>query len=166
MRLSDESISVRIAIPADIDGILDIQRRSPGRSSTPAFKDYTVRAIKDATSLFVVAEAAGEPLGWAMTKAFADADVEAPSGHYLMGITVAPEFRRQGVATQLVRARLDWIRARDDRAYYFTNERNLASIALHARLGFREIARARQFRRVTFDGGTGILFSLDLQTAR
>lgn len=160
--VGDESVSVRVATPADLDGVLAVQRRSPGRSSSMEFRDHTSRAIEDASRLFVVAVSAGETVGWAATKHFAEADGQAPPGHYLMGITVAPESRRRGVARRLVEARLDWIRQRAERAYYFTNVRNIASIALHASSGFREIARARHFRDVPFDGGTGILFSLDL----
>ena len=157
-----ESVSARITTPADVDGVLDVQRRSPGRSSSPEFREYTARTIEDASVLLLVAVTATETVGWAMTKHFAEADPDAPAGHYLMGITVAPHHRRKGVATKLVQARLDWIRRRDDHAYYFTNARNTASIALHKGFGFREIARAPQFRGIPFDRGTGILFSLEL----
>lgn len=152
--VGDESVSVCVATPADLDGVLAVQRRSPGRSFSGEFRDDATRAIKDPSRLFVVAVGAGGMVGWAATKHFAEADGQAPSGHYLMGITVAPESRRRGVARRLVEARLDWIRERAGYAYYFTNVRNIASIALHDSLGFREIARARSLdlnRRTSTD---------------
>lgn len=164
MALSDERVSVRAAVPADVEAVRDVQRRSPGRSATPAFRDHIARAIENASSAVFIAETNAEAVGWAMTTEFANADASAPAGHYLMGITVAPEFRRRGVATRLVEARLDWIRALDDRAYYFTNVRNMPSIALHERFGFREAARGPEFHGVAFDGGSGVLFSLGLPT--
>lgn len=42
-------------------------------------------------------------------------------------------------------------------AYYVVNATNLASIALHRRCGFLEIARAASFHTVGFNGGVGLL---------
>lgn len=157
-----ESVSVRAAGLADVDGVLEVQRRSPGRSGTAAFREQVARAVVDPSLLFLVATSQSETVGWAMTKHFPEPAAEAPAGHYLMGVTVTPPFRHQGVATMLVRARLDWIRQRDSSAYYFTNLRNAASIALHGRFGFREVARGAEFRGVSFDGGIGVLFARDV----
>ena len=48
-----------------------------------------------------------------------------------MGVTVAPQFRRKGIGLELVHVRLDWISQPDSHAYYFTNARNIASVAMH-----------------------------------
>jgi aminoglycoside 6'-N-acetyltransferase I len=154
-------VAIRIATPADLDAVLDVQRRAD-RSRSDAFRDHTAEAIEDPSLLFIIATVDGEPVGWAMTSHFAAEDGDAPAGHYLMGITVVPEVRRRGIATRLVRTRLDWIHRRADAAYFFTNARNAASIELHRRLGFRELVRGARFRGVPFDGGVGILFGLDL----
>ena len=158
----EEKVSIRVATPGDLEGVLAVQRRSPGRASGPDFREHTARAIHDPARLFVVAVTADATVGWATTKHFDEADGLAPAGHYLMGITVTPEFRRHGVATKLVRARLEWIHRRDDQAYYFTSSLNEASVALHAGSGFCELSRAPRYRGVTFASGMGILFSLDL----
>lgn len=63
-----------------------------------------------------------------------------------------------GVGTALTRARLAWIRRHDDEAWYFANARNLASIEMHRRLGFREVTRDFSFPSVTFDGDVGVLY--------
>ena len=83
-----------------------------------------------------------------------------PAGWYLTGVVVAPEHRRRGIALELTRARVDLIHERAESAYYFANERNRASIALHERLGFREVRRGIWAPGVTFDDGVGVLFGL------
>ena len=52
---------------------------------------------------------------------------------------------------------------RADQAYYFANSANRATIDLHARFDFREVARDFTFPRATFNmGGVGVLFRVDL----
>ena len=83
----------------------------------------------------------------------------APAGHYLAGITVLPDFRRRGLAQELTEARLQWIWQQAGDAWYVVNARNQASLALHRKWGFREVARGPGFHTVTFDGGEGVLLS-------
>ncbi|MFD4724829.1 GNAT family N-acetyltransferase [Streptomyces seoulensis] len=65
---------------------------------------------------------------------------EAPSGAYLGGIVVDPTRRRANVGTALTVARMRRVfGGPDEQLFYVANTRNRASIALHARLGFREI---------------------------
>jgi ribosomal protein S18 acetylase RimI-like enzyme len=89
----------------------------------------------------------------------------APAGFYLTGVVVAPAFRRRGLGHELTRARLDWIRGRSPRAYYFANERNRVTIELHRELGFVELTRDFSHPQVRFEGGAGILFVCDLSPA-
>jgi RimJ/RimL family protein N-acetyltransferase len=49
------------------------------------------------------------------------------------------------------------------RAYYVANSVNLASIALHARLGFVELSRDFWYPDVSFTGGEGVLFGITLR---
>ncbi|MGW5332363.1 GNAT family N-acetyltransferase [Streptomyces bauhiniae] len=94
------------------------------------------------------------------------ADREAPSGAYLGGVVVDPDHRRASVGTALTVARMRWVLGGpDEQLFYFTNARNRASIALHERLGFREITRDFRYPGVRFDGGVGILFRADALTA-
>jgi RimJ/RimL family protein N-acetyltransferase len=85
-----------------------------------------------------------------------------PAGYYLSGVVVDPEHRGHGIGGQLTRARIDfgWS-AGAPALYYFANARNAASIALHAKFGFREIERPFRFPGVAFEGGAGVLFRLD-----
>jgi ribosomal protein S18 acetylase RimI-like enzyme len=78
-------------------------------------------------------------------------------------VVVGPAHRRRGLGRQLTRVRLDWIRERSTQAYYFANERNQVSIALHRALGFVELTRDFHHPQVQFEGGSGILFACDLR---
>ncbi|SDC17655.1 aminoglycoside 6'-N-acetyltransferase I [Sanguibacter gelidistatuariae] len=124
--------------------------------------DQVARAISDDHRAVVVAVVGPRIVGWGKTHLFADADGVAPAGHYLAGITVDPEFRRLGAGAALTQARISWVGERSASVYYFTNRRNTASIALHQRWGFREIARGPSFHAVPFDGGAGLLMQADL----
>jgi ribosomal protein S18 acetylase RimI-like enzyme len=89
----------------------------------------------------------------------------APAGFYLTGVIVDPAFRRRGIGLALTGARLDWIKSRSPRAYYFANEHNRVTIDLHLQLGFVELTRDFSHPQVRFENGAGILFGCDLARA-
>jgi GNAT superfamily N-acetyltransferase len=157
----DMASAVRVARHDDLDGIREVQRRG-GRSTSETFTQVISEAIDHSERLVVVAEADGELVGWAATKYWPAHDGAAPPGHYLMGITVAPEHRRLGVGQALIGARIQWIRHRADNVTFFVNATNTASLAAHRRWSFQEISRGNEFRGVQFDGGVGLLFHAQL----
>lgn len=105
----------------------------------------------------VVAVAEGSVIGWAKTHLWDHSNGAAPSGHYLGGVTVLPRWRRQGIAVALTEVRLEWISERAENAWYVVNARNEASIQLHRRWNFAEVARGLKFHTTTFEGGVGVL---------
>ncbi len=83
-----------------------------------------------------------------------------PPGWYLMGLCVAPAHRRQGLGRQITDARLSALQTTTQQVYYFVNSLNQASIALHQKLGFKEIATDIWFPGVSFSaGGQGVLYA-------
>ena len=60
-------------------------------------------------------------------------------GWYLTGITVHPHWRRIGVATLLVKSRLNWLKDKTNEVFYWSNKNNKASEALHKKFGFKKI---------------------------
>ncbi|MCP3973141.1 MAG: GNAT family N-acetyltransferase [bacterium] len=86
----------------------------------------------------------------------------APDGFYLLGVVVDPEFQRRGIAHVLTERRLDWLRERTDRVFYFANASNRATIDLHRTFGFRQLNHITSIAGVTFDGGKGILYEAGL----
>lgn len=155
--MTADGVSVRVAEPRDSDRMRDVSTAARGVEGADQSG-----AIAGADALVLVAERDGAVVGWAKTHHFESASGPAPAGHYLGGVNVHPEFQRLGIGSALTSARLDWIRERASETWFFTNVRNSASIALHARLGFVEVARAREFQGVSFEGGAGILFRLAL----
>jgi len=115
-------------------------------------------------SLLLAAEIDGMAVGVGKCRYFArDADAPpdtGPEGWYLAGVVIDERYRRRGIGRRLTTARLEWIAARADAAYYFTNARNAASIALHREFGFEEITRRFTLPHATFEGGEGILFGV------
>ena len=59
---------------------------------------------------------------------------------------VDPAWRGRGIATALTWARLRWIFARADEAFYVAGADNIASLHLHAALGFQEMKRLESDR--------------------
>ncbi|WP_082177579.1 GNAT family N-acetyltransferase [Arthrobacter sp. RIT-PI-e] len=146
---------IRQAMPDDVDGVGDISRAS-GRD---VWDLDTLRTTSE--RLVVVADLEGQLVGAAKTHFHAHPDNDAPSGHYLGGVMVLPSCRRQGIASALTRARLEWIWSRTDRAYYFANEHNTPSMRLHEAFGFRVFGTFSTIHGVTADGGQSnlILFA-------
>lgn len=159
--------AVREATQADVPGILgaDIAAGRTSLAVARRFEAAISTAIADHARLVLVAvtapavKAEGGPgvVGWAKTHYWDYGDGPALPGHYLGGVTVRPDFRRRGIAAELTGARVRWIWSRADRAWYVVNARNQASLTLHGRWGFREVARGPAFHSVTFDGGEGVL---------
>ncbi len=90
----------------------------------------------------------------------------APSGYYLVGLIVAPAWRRHGIGEQLTVDRMRWTADRADAIYYFANLANGATLDLHHSLGFTEVTRDFTFPGDPLQPGTGVLLRADLTTGR
>ncbi|WP_460462733.1 GNAT family N-acetyltransferase [Arthrobacter pigmenti] len=148
------SLIVRAALLNDVESITAVEKIS-GRPVVD--RSVFEEAIGDKNRLVVVAATQDEVIGWAKTHHFGEPGHRAPAGHYLGGVTVVPEFRRTGVGSMLTEARLDWIWSRSSEAWYTVNAKNLVSIQLHQKWGFREVARGPKFHSTVFRG-VGVLF--------
>jgi aminoglycoside 6'-N-acetyltransferase I len=152
---------VRVARLDDLDGIREVQRLG-GRSTSETFTHVISDAIDDPERLVLVAGADGKLVGWAATKYWPDRDGAAPAGHYLTGITVAPQHRRLGIGQALIGTRIEWIRDRAKDVTFFVNATNAGSLAAHQSWPFQEISRGNEFRGIQFVGGLGLLFHAQL----
>jgi ribosomal protein S18 acetylase RimI-like enzyme len=99
--------------------------------------------ITDDRRQMFVAKANGQVVAYGRVAELAadEAGPGAPAGYYLSGVLVEPALRRRGIALELTRARLRWVFARADEVFYVAGADNIASLRLHAALGFQEVRR-------------------------
>jgi|SRR6478736_2242938 GNAT superfamily N-acetyltransferase len=113
-----------------------------GAGEDAAWRQTLTRTVRDGKrrALFV-AEAHGQVAGHGRVVCIdADPQVEgaAPAGWYLLGLVVDRAWRRRGIGEALTRGRIAWVAEQSPRVYYFTGRGNLASQALHQRLGLQK----------------------------
>ncbi len=160
---------VRPARRDDIDTLARIAAEREGGiadTHTASFESAIAHAETERNSLVLAADIDSRVVGFGRARYLGARDLPAgdpaPDGWYLTGVVVDPAFRRLGAGSVLTAERLRWIAERADTAYYFANSRNHATLALHERFAFVEIARGPTFAGTTFTGGEGILFRVDL----
>jgi GNAT superfamily N-acetyltransferase len=133
--------TVRMGTEADVEACVRLVV-AIGAGEAAAWRHTLTRTVRDGQqrALFV-AEASGQIAGYGRVVC-APADPKpgtAPPGWYLLGLVVDQAWRRRGIGQALTTARMAWVSERSDRVYYFTGDQNLASQALHKRLGFTQM---------------------------
>lgn len=167
-----EGLRIRDVTADDVDGIAAILREREGGTFEAAKEragKYLAAPVEK--NRLMVADLDRQVIGHGrighVSKLLEAEYQSVPEGWYLTGVIVAQSYRRRGIAMELTRRRIAWVRGRAGKVFYFANSRNLASIELHRRLGFVEVCRNFKFPGATFSGdGVGILFRLDLASSR
>jgi RimJ/RimL family protein N-acetyltransferase len=119
-------------VPPDFPDTLDnfLQFRIPDLTADPSAQPWLGRAI-------VLTDPDGK------RRIIGSAGFHAPpgaDGRVEIGYRVEPAYRRQGVATEVVRALFDWASARGvDRFRASVAPDNVASLAVIGRFGFRQV---------------------------
>lgn len=152
----DRSVSVRVARPEDAAAIAAVDATRQPRPEHHL--DSVVARLARTDALTVVAEADGEVVGTSAVMVWA-AHADSPEGWYVSGITVVPAWRRRLVADRMLALELKHLDRERHQAWSVVNLTNRASLALHERHGFTEVARAASFAGITFTGGMGVLLS-------
>lgn len=163
-----EGLIYKMATQEHVEGIFELMRsRNPSMPKDELYKrtEREVIQLNDGVKYGVfVAEYKGRIVGFCR---FYDGECvpkekikfAALPGIYLMGIMVAKDFRRRGVATFLSLQRFEWLRSRKIKQVYSGVEAtNLASLEMHESLGFVEIERVAGILTLRFESGEGILF--------
>jgi ribosomal protein S18 acetylase RimI-like enzyme len=160
-----EPVHVRGGVSGDVSGCLDLVEQVL-KLDRETWERSLIASVTDPQRTLHIAEDAGRIAGYARATFWtrpADAPTNAaPSGWYLLGLVVAPEYRRRGIGRALTVARLRALAARTSEVWYFANARNRSSLELHATLGFVEVTRDFWFPDLTFDGGEGVLARVSL----
>ncbi len=125
-------LEIRPAAEADLEEIAEIQAASPEAVAWDprAYLDYDCR----------VAVAGERVAGFMVLRRLGDAEGE------ILNLAVAPEFRRQGVATRLIEAAVS-----GSGACWFleVRETNTAARRLYQKLGFEEVSRRPEYYQDT-----------------
>ncbi|MBQ7778433.1 MAG: ribosomal protein S18-alanine N-acetyltransferase [Oscillibacter sp.] len=135
----DTNKSVRI-VPMNADHLDELVELERICFSTPWSRNMLAEELDNACSAFLVAEDAnGKVVGYAGLQVVLDEG-------YIANVAVFPEYRRQGVAAQLLQVFMNFAEA--NRLAFLTLEvraSNQAAIALYANRGFEEVGRRKNY---------------------
>lgn len=125
-------------VASAVELVTRVLRVKPGDLGEQFASDIT----DDSRQMFV-AKANGRVIAYGRVAEMAadEASPGTPAGWYLSGVLVEPAWRARGIATALTRTRLRWVFARTDEVFYVAGADNIASLHLHAALGFQELKR-------------------------
>ena len=141
------TVQVEALTKADVASAVELAVRVLQVKPGDRAEQFALDITDDLRQMFV-AKANGQVVAYGRVLQLAayEAGPGTPAGCYVSGVLVDPAWRRRGIATELTRARLGWAFARTDKVFYVTGADNLASIHLHAVLGFQEMKRFRSER--------------------
>lgn len=148
------SVVVRHARAEDAAAIAAVDATREPRP--PGYLDKVVARLARHDAIHVVAEVHGQVVGTSAVMVWPE-HADAPEGWYVSGITVVPSWRRRRVGDRMLAFELASLDSAREPAWSVVNVINRASLDLHARYGFVEVARAAQFAGITFSGGMGLL---------
>ncbi len=151
-RSGPDGLHIRHAVRSDFARLTEIRaQRGVALEEARTWAERNVARAEDPEldCVLFVAEHEGLVVAYGVAAHF-EPPPDAPAncalaGDYLVGLGVDIAHRRRGIATALVRRRLEWIAGRADTAYYFADDDNAASIALHDRFGFEPVMRGIWF---------------------
>lgn len=134
-----EQMHVRI-VPMNADHLDEIAELEQVCFSTPWSRNMLAEELDNACSAFLVAlDDGGHVAGYAGLQVILDEG-------YITNVAVQPEYRRQGVAGQLLAVFLNF--AKDNHLAFLTLEvraSNYGAIALYGGLGFRSVGRRKNY---------------------
>ncbi|MGZ0145458.1 GNAT family N-acetyltransferase [Kribbella sp. WER1] len=153
-------VVIRPAVDADLTRCAELIVSRTG-GAVDVRRARLVADLQDPDKYTVVAEVGGEVVGYALVLRHqlspTDPPDTAPSGYYLIGLIVDPEYRRRGIGELLTRERIRWTAERADEVYYFANIQNGATLDLHLSFGFTEVTRDFTFPNAPLKPGTCVL---------
>lgn len=133
---------IRPARADDYPALQDIERRAGqrfreiGMADSAAAEPYSEEALAAAEAIFVAADDAGDPVGYAMVSLVDD-------HAHLAQLSVVPEHGGRGIGTALLDAVAAWATARGDAEVTLTTFRAVPFNApFYAKRGFVELADA------------------------
>lgn len=158
-RRASVAVTLARASEEDVDELAALQVGARG-GTVADWAGRIGRTLRGERNVVVAARVGGEIAGYGNVIHLAPhPDDGAPGGYYLMGVSVAPRWRRRGIGDALTRWRMAWVGERQGapEVWCFVSAANPASVDLHLALGFVEVRRAPALQGVSFDCGEGVL---------
>lgn len=161
----DSPVVIRPMAAYDLDACAQL---IVSRTGGPAAerKDRLLSDLHDPTRYSIVACVETDVVGYAAVIHHEvspdDPPTTAPTGYYLVGLIVSPDWRRHGIGELLTTERIRWTAERANAVYYFANVANAPILDLHESFGFTEVTRDFTFPRAPLKPGTGILLRAEL----
>ncbi|WP_328999952.1 GNAT family N-acetyltransferase [Kribbella sp. NBC_00709] len=158
-------VVVRPAEIADLQVCADLIVSRTGGSAADR-RERLVADLADPDRYIAVAVVDGEVVGYGGVIPHElspdDPPTTAPSGYYLIGLIVSPDWRRHGIGELLTRDRIRWTAERADAVYYFANQANSVILELNKQFGFTEVTRDFVFPGAPLKPGTCVLLRAGL----
>ncbi len=134
-----DDLPVLAALHREVSTNTLVQRRDPARSAEDHIRDLAAIGDGFNAALWLIAEDAGVPVGYALANASQEAEFEGLSA-WIVDIGSVPSRRRTGIGAMLLAALQPRLRAAGcRRALAAIDDINTPSIALHTRHGFRPL---------------------------
>lgn len=136
--MSERKINI---VPMKADHLEELERLEKICFSRPWSRKMLAEELEDQCAAFLVAEdaASGVVLGYAGVLVMADEG-------YITNVAVFPEYRRQGIAAQIIKVFCDF--AQGNHLAFLTLEvrpTNAAAIELYRSFGFEEVGRRKNY---------------------
>ena len=132
--MSDISRLAPVVRALDVSDVATAQKVLTRFHAGKVSEAYIGSLLASASNLLLVAEESRKVLGFLFAHWIDRLPVEQCQ-LFIYEVEVAPEHRRNGVASALLSAALEYARERGARAFVFTNHSNPAAIALYRKLG-------------------------------
>lgn len=134
-----EGVSIRAMASHDVEAVAAIARSSPEAAQWPLADIERLAGAEAGGMQGWISEIGGELAGFLVTRSAAD-EVE------ILNIAVAPQWRRAGLGSRLLKHALEVARAAGaQRVFLEVRESNRAAIALYTRLGFQAAGRRENY---------------------
>lgn len=136
--MSERKINI---VPMNADHLEELERLEKICFSRPWSRKMLAEELENQCAAFLVAEdaASGVVLGYAGVLVMADEG-------YITNVAVFPEYRRQGIAAQIIKVFCDF--AQGNHLAFLTLEvrpTNTAAIELYRSFGFEEVGRRKNY---------------------
>lgn len=150
------SFTIRPALKTDVKALAEVRASLPGMTLESLIPKFTneLESYNKAKGIIFIAKHKEKIIGYGRCQLYSGKDDDSlyetakplPSGWYLRGVVVLPEFHRIGIAKALTLQRLSWLDERTDTVHCFLDSDEKVSLPMYLQCGFQEISCDWEFK--------------------